>query len=218
MRRARPRLHLWLAFAATVVLLAAGTPVIRGEGPDDPPVRVIFPQDECVLESGKFELLCMARQRGRGPAAPPELRVDGEPTSWEPYAAPLLLSRLELGPGRHEIMVGPQKLEVYVRADPDSPGAPPDWSVYRDHPSQPQGRKDCATCHKLTKEDGRTVVGDLLEPSPCSQCHSSIDFELTHFHPEEPLAACHTCHALHGSGRPSLLKAPVKTLCAECHD
>ncbi len=45
----------------------------------------------------------------------------------------------------------------------------------------------------------------------------SGSFDVIHSHPLEPIEHCQICHALHGSTREGLLKAPPK-LCADCHD
>jgi len=179
---------------------------------------VIFPRDQCVVESGKLDLLGVTREPKQGSPSGSALRVDGKPWKWELYKEPTLLSRLQLAPGRHQITIGSGRLRVYVRGKSSAEDEPNGWPVFRTHLGATEGWKDCATCHELTKDGARTVVGDPMEPAACSQCHSSTEFEVAHFHPEEPLASCQMCHALHGSSRESLLKAPVKTLCANCHD
>jgi predicted CXXCH cytochrome family protein len=208
---------LW-AFAASGLVLAASMQGGAKDGSDTAQVKVIFPADQCVVESGKFDLLCLTPKTEAGLPPRPQLRVDGKPGRWEPYEAPTLLSRLELSAGRHEIAIGPKILRIHVPGTPGAAEEPLGWPVYRSHLGATEGWKDCATCHEVAKGDNGTVVGNPREPSACSQCHPSVDFELTHFHLEEPLASCHTCHALHGSSSPSLLRAPVKKLCAECHD
>ncbi len=213
----RGRLRLALGALLAPVLLALTVAVIRGQAEKGETLRVLFPRDECVLESGKFDLLCVMPDAASEQDSAPELRVDGSARKWEPYQAPVLLCRLELQPGPHELMVGTQKLRVYIRGESQG-GEPEGWPVYRTHRGTTEGWKDCAQCHELTKEEERTIVGDPKEPSACSPCHSAIDFEATHFHPKEPLDACHLCHALHGSDGPSLLKDSVKKLCADCHD
>jgi predicted CXXCH cytochrome family protein len=125
--------------------------------------------------------------------------------------------RLDLSPGPHEIEIGSASAQVYVAKGEAAAKAPADWPVYQTHEERPGAWKDCATCHEVTTEEGRTLVGTPQEPGSCLKCHSTTDFAVTHFHPLEPIAACHMCHALHGSTRPSLLKAPTKELCAMCH-
>lgn len=216
--RGRGRLGLALGALLAPALLAWTVAARCGQAEEGETLRVLFPRDECVLESGKLDLLCMMADAGADEQSAPELRVDGSAGKWEPYQAPVLLSRLELQPGLHELTVGSQKLRVYVRGESGRDEEPDGWPVYRTHRGTSEGWKDCAACHELTKKDERTAVGDPREPSACSPCHSDIDFAATHSHPQEPLDACHLCHALHGSAAPSLLKAPIKQLCADCHD
>ena len=52
----------------------------------------------------------------------------------------------------------------------------------------------------------------------CLECHKPLEFEAVHSHPLEPLKHCGSCHHLHGSPVKGLLQAPVKKLCAGCHD
>lgn len=208
---------VWTAAVTGLVLAAAAQD--HTDRPSTPePIKVMFPADGSVLESGKFDVVCAMRAVDGKLPPRPQLRVDGAPKSWERYQGPALLSRLQLTPGRHEITIGPKTFRIHVRDEKEPTEAPDGWPVLRTHQGATQGWKKCTTCHEVTKERGRTVVGALMEPVACQQCHSSAGFELIHFHPEEPLESCHTCHALHGSSRQSLLKAPVKTLCAECHD
>jgi len=194
-------------------LLVGVTPGLSGE---DTPLRVLFPADHAILTSGRFELLCVVPGASAG-APRPRLRVDGKEAKWEPYELPVLVSRLAMAPGPHQITVGPVKLQVWVRGDRAGPG-PAGWPVLNCHPGGPAGWRDCSACHEVTRAAGRAKVGQPREPAACAECHPSGAFELAHFHPARPLAACHQCHALHGSTGPSLLKAPPKQLCAKCHD
>jgi predicted CXXCH cytochrome family protein len=216
--RRHGRLGLALGALLTPLLLAVAVALIRGQATEADTLRVLFPQDECVLESGKFDLLCLMADAASEQESPPELRVDGSAGKWEPYKPPVLVCRLELDPGLHELVVGSQKLRLYVRGESGADGEPEGWPVYPSHQESTEGWEDCSTCHELTKDHELTVVGPANEPEACSQCHSAIDFEGTHFHPRAPLNACHTCHDLHGSSNPSLLTGEAKKLCADCHD
>ena len=205
--------RLWLAFTIGLVALP-GTPR-RTPGDGAPPaVRVLFPADQSVLETGRFELICVADDDAKGA---PRLRIDGRAGRWQPYGLPVLVARLKLKPGRHAIAIGPTRLQVYVRGSDPSPEEA-EWPAIRAHPGGTDGWKDCRACHEVAEENGRQSVGTLREPMACQQCHSSEDFQLAHFHPEKPLAGCHNCHALHGSPEKCLLKGPTKALCAACHD
>lgn len=179
-----------------------------------PALRVLFPTDQSTIETGRLELICIA---GEGVKKPPALRVDGKARRWQPFALPVLVARLELKPGRHEIAIGATKLRVCV-TEGDPPSERPEWPAFSAHPDGADGWRDCGACHEVTEANGRQSIGALREPTACQHCHSSEDFQLAHFHPEKPLAGCHQCHALHGSSAKSLLKAPRKQLCAACHD
>ena len=196
------RLGLGLAFVA----LAA--PLLHGE---DASLRLLFPADRSVLEAGRFEVIGVLPE---GATEAPPLRVDGKSAEWLPVAAPVLVARLELSSGAHEIALGSTTLRIYVRGEEP----PDDWAAFQSHPGAQDGWKNCAVCHETAEVDGRTTVGDLREPEACRECHSADDFQLAHFHPERPLAGCHQCHALHGSPNESFLKSPIKQLCAKCHD
>ena len=86
-------------------------------------------------------------------------------------------------------------------------------SAYRSVHS-PYVDRECLTCHDSTKRMG--VHEDLLEA--CASCHERFfdEDELGHLPAMD--GECRECHVLHRSERPSLLKAPVFDLCAECHD
>jgi len=220
-------LCLWLGPAAVASLLLARVSVVVGEAEGKPVLRMLSPADRCVLESGKVELLCVAPDTqvaagaqaipGAQPAGVP-LRVDGKPGKWEPYARPVLFAKLELTPGRHELRIGDRQLRLFV-ADAEGEHKPPDgWPVHRSHSTGTGKWKDCTLCHELEKREGRASIKDLKDPLPCLGCHSADEFASTHFHVLKPIENCQLCHALHGSTRKALLKAPAKELCADCHD
>jgi predicted CXXCH cytochrome family protein len=76
----------------------------------------------------------------------------------------------------------------------------------------------CGACHPTSRQDERTVVAAVTSFAACLDCHPPAQFEARHSHPLDPLKHCGTCHAPHGSAHKGLLKAPVKQLCAACHD
>jgi predicted CXXCH cytochrome family protein len=61
------------------------------------------------------------------------------------------------------------------------------------------------------------IVGELRDNDACLACHATADLEAGHSHPLEPIKHCERCHALHGSARKGLLKAPAKQLWDEYH-
>ena len=170
---------------------------------DPGPVEVISPPAGAVLPPAPFHVIA----RG-GPA---DLLVDGKPQPWGPFAGPVRAARLRLDPGRHEIRVGPRTVAVSVRGQ-ESPG-----EGVRLHPIA-AGADGCGACHRTDRRDGLTVVGSLKSDGVCLDCHRPAQFELKHAHPLEPLRHCGTCHAPHGAPHRGLLRAPVKKLCAACHD
>jgi predicted CXXCH cytochrome family protein len=177
-------------------------PLAPGTGPGS--AEVISPPAGAVLPSAPFYVIA----RG-GPAG---LTVDGKPQAWGPFTGPVRAARLRLGPGRHEIRVGQQTLAVSVRGAQ----APPVGEDVRLHPIG-AGADSCGACHQADRRNDRTEVG-AAQPSTCLACHRPDQFELKHAHPLEPLKHCDSCHAPHGSAHRGLLKAPVKKLCAACHD
>ena len=216
--RRRGRLGLAIGALLAPALFAATVAVIRGQSAEGEKPRVLFPRNQCVLESGEFDVVCVMADAPSDREPVPELHVDGKAETWEPYKAPVLLCRLELEPGSHELVVGSERLQVHVRGDGEALEAPDAWPVYRSHQESTEGWEDYTTCHEVTKAEALTVVGAARQPEACYECHSAVDFEATHFHPREPLDACHMCHDLHGSSGPSLLNGEVKKLCAECHE
>jgi len=171
---------------------------------------MVFPPNHSVLLSGELDLICKT-EKG-------ELEVEGELLQWEPFEPPLRVSHLSLYPGRNRIHIGSRNLEVFVARDDDNPGGPKGWKLCRSHPIEGVGAKRCAACHETRQRDQRTVLGDLKSYEACFRCHRATDFEVAHAHPLEPIEHCQMCHSLHGSNHKTLLKAPLKQLCADCHD
>jgi len=205
--RFRLGLSMGLVLAGLVLAYAAATPSQQKAKPKDD--GVLFPPDRAVLLSGSFDVICRTDQKS--------LEVDGQPREWEPFDPPLHVAHLRLSPGMHEIRIGDQRREVVVALNEDEHDGPADWAIHRRHTmNHEEGR--CADCHQTGKQNGRITVGELKSYEACFQCHQPVDFDVIHSHPLEPIEHCETCHALHGSPRKALLKAPAKKLCADCHD
>lgn len=170
---------------------------------------VLFPPDRIVLLSGSFDVIC----KGEGAA----LEVDGKQREWEPFQPPLYVAHLRLSPGLHELLIGDRRREVVVALNEEEHDGPDDWPHHRYHQMNTNPNR-CGDCHETGKQVDRTVVGEIRSPDACLECHKPVDFEATHSHPLEPIEHCETCHAMHGSSREGLLKAPVKKLCTDCHD
>jgi len=192
---------VWCRYLGVGVLIAATVAVAD----DAAELRVLFPANGATITEGKCDLICVLPE-----GEPlPDLKVDGRLAIWEMYSRPVLAAKLDLAPGKHRILIGKKKLKV--RVAPDAEGA------FRSH-ADSLGWRDCADCHDVTEDEGMLAIGDPDQPGACIVCHSPEDFELTHFHPLDPIAACSECHALHGHAAKSLLKKPVKELCSACHE
>lgn len=171
-------------------------------------VELIYPPPNAVVLDGEFDVICKVEEG--------TLEVDGEQIPWEAFEPPLSVARVSLYSGRNAIRIGRREVEVFVGRTEDDPGGPDGWPLVHSHPIR-RGKR-CADCHETKEQDGRIAVGDLMSYEACFKCHEEVEFELTHSHPLEPIEHCQMCHSPHGSTRKSLLKAPVKKLCADCHD
>lgn len=88
-------------------------------------------------------------------------------------------------------------------------------------PNQHMVLEACDNCHK---SDGsphpakgkKTFQLVKDEPALCQDCHEKPTKKNIHFPVEN--ATCTTCHNPHSSAQEKLLKAPLKEVCAECHD
>ena len=211
-RAARLRLGL-LACGVLVCLVLVYSGKVTSEEPgevDGGGVRLVFPPDRSVLVSGELDVICRAEQGA--------LEVEGEQYEWEPFEPPLRVSRVSLYPGPNKLRIGSRQLEVFVAKTADQPGGPEGWQLCRNHPISGQGAKRCAACHQTQPRSELTGLGELKSYKACFECHRAVEFEAVHAHPLEPIEHCQMCHSLHSSTRKALLKAPIKELCADCHD
>ena len=159
-----------------------------------------------ALISGEFVVI------GKGKLG--NLTVDGQKQSWGPVAEPVRAAFMKLNAGQHEIRVGDRKFDLFVSKDKKLPTG---WEAYHFHPI-PAEKDACSVCHETVQRNGETVIGASKGYLACIGCHKSVEFELKHAHPLEPIKHCSSCHIPHGSTIKGSLKAPVKKLCAECHD
>lgn len=197
-------------YLALICFVSLGVSAI-GE-PDSIPSgspRVLFPQPGAVLDSGKFEVIAVGPA---GEAFP--LEVNGKTWPWEPLRPPVYMARVTLEPGSHTLAVGGQKLDVFVGNGSEVDPA----EVLRSHPPTGGTWKTCGRCHQVANEGGQLVLRGFSGADACRMCHVSEDIVTLHAHPEDPLEECQSCHDMHASKRPSLLKAPARELCLECHD
>ena len=205
------RLRLGLSTGLVLVGLALGYAVAV---PSDEPAKpaddgVLFPPDRAVLLSGSFDVICKADDTA--------LEVDGKAQPWEPFEPPVHVAHLRLSPGVHELRIGDRRREIVVALNEDEHDGPDDWPLLRHHEMN-RNQDRCGDCHETTEQEGRVVVGELKSYEACFECHEPVEFEATHAHPLEPIEHCQMCHALHGSARKGLLKAPIRKLCHDCHD
>lgn len=194
-------------------------PLIEPDAAPGP--RLLYPANCVVIERGKFECLAVAPggHAAGGEAEPLPLTVNGEQRDWGPFAPPAYAARLELEPGEHRLALGESEARFFIEGEDAKP--PEDWPVFKSHPAMEGEWLDCAKCHTVreTAEGGpKTVSPPHIYDDACAECHSRNDFVITHAHTLDPLLDCARCHALHGSTREHLLKAPAKELCFECHD
>ena len=173
------------------------------------PDEVLFPPNHSVLLTGEVDVICRSKLG--------ELEVEGELIDWEPFES-LGVAHASLYSGRSRIQIGSRTIEVFVARRADEPGGPDGWPLCRSHPIDGHGQKRCAACHETRPNGDRVRIGRLKSYKACFECHKSVEFELIHSHPLEPIEHCQMCHAIHGSPRKALLKAPVKKLCDKCHE
>jgi len=204
----------WMVPAAVLAggaLLAAAPGVMSKEPSGAPPAKTVFPPNHSVLPTGGFDLIAKAEKGG--------LQVNGKPRPWESFRPPLRVAHVRLSAGFNELKIDNQKVEVFVARYPDDEDAPSGWKTYKSHPvDEKEGVKRCGECHENSDQGGQVAVGEFQGYQACFECHKSVEFEVIHSHPLEPLEPCQMCHQVHGSTQKALLKAPVKKLCADCHD
>lgn len=164
------------------------------------PPRVVSPPNRSVLLSGHLDVIYRGGQA--------ELEVDSHPVAWEEcYDAPIHVGHLHLSPGVHRVQVGDQKVQLCVALNEMEHDGPSDWKIYRAHTMSAE-KDRCAECHDAEPREGRLNVGRVLTPDSCMACHTTDEVKDTHEDIIQPLKPCQTCHALHGTPFPHLLKAP----------
>lgn len=206
-------MRVTLACVVLAALCIWGAPAEPERG-----VRILSPLNECVLGSGKVEIIALATGLAANEAAALPVVVDGKAIERMPTRPPAVLARAELAPGEHTISVGRETVRVWVRGDDDLPETVRGWPAMLAHPRGADGWQGCASCHVTSDEDGVLGILDLVLPDTCLTCHPSGDFELAHSHPLMPIAGCRRCHATHGATSGKLLRGPARKLCAECHE
>lgn len=169
----------------------------------------VFPPNRSAIFYCNFDLICKAE--------PGKLLVDGKPHAWESFRSPLRVAHLGLEPGMHRLEIDGHRVEVFISLGPDERDWPSTWPTYRSHEME-IGAGRCGVCHRTTKEAGQIAVGEWKGHEACMECHTRAELDATHCHWHEPLQGCPSCHSIHGATQKSLLRAPVKKLCSQCHD
>ena len=178
--------------------LVAATKESANESAEDA-AKVISPPDRSVLLSGRFDVIY------RGEAA--SLEVDSRPVPWEEsYVAPIHVGHLRLSPGIHRVKIGDRKIQLCVALNEMEHDGPSDWQIHRTHTMSAE-KDRCAECHDTETRETRMIVGEVRTPNSCMACHTGKEVEEIHQELIQPLKPCQTCHALHGSPYPYLLKA-----------
>jgi len=189
--------------------------------------RIVSPPSHSVLLSGTIDVIYRLQTDETEAALPDavpvtldslKLVIDGQVEQWDPIRGAALSKRIRLAPGVHELKIGEETLECVIAMNEEDHDGPENWPVFNSHyiSSKPDR---CGRCHEMESDEADVFqVGDFSGPEACIECHDMIDFEVAHMHIFQPLEACHTCHAIHGSEQKSLLRAPVRELCEGCHD
>ncbi|MHB8899988.1 MAG: cytochrome c3 family protein [Thermoguttaceae bacterium] len=200
----------WQRLLGLLILLAGLgglTAVLMGadehpaEGASDASPKVIAPPNCAVMLSGNFDVI----YRGSEAA----LAVDSRPVPWEDaYVDPIHVGRVRLNPGMHQVQIGDRKVQLCVALNEMEHEGPADWPIHRIHTMSAE-KDRCAECHDTQSRESRFVVGDVMVPDSCMTCHADKEVKEVHQELVQPLPVCSTCHILHGSPNPSLLRAPA---------
>lgn len=171
---------------------------------DAPQPAFLRPLDQTVLPAGP--LAVVARTAGKA-----ELRLDGKPVTVTQAAPNVLTATVNPAPGRHEMAMGPQKVQFFVRTAANAASAPQGWGEFKTHPPA----ATCETCHAV-KEGLWSFKSEILADS-CFGCHNAKQFPALHSHTSEVLGECQMCHSPHGSAVKGHLKMKRELACKQCH-
>ncbi len=192
---------------------------------------IVMPADGAVLTGGS--LLAVGQIDQASPMK--TILVDGKPVEthalrYDHYARPttrsagkptvqrrrVLVANVPVKPGRHEIKVGADAIQVWVAGPTSSTKPPAEFGAFTPHPPN---SANCSLCHKMTESGGGRTLGPAHEPEVCFSCHELDEYLIVHApHRRPTLAACRTCHAPHGGKGKALLIGDPKGLCLKCHE
>ena len=120
----------------------------------------------------------------------------------------------ESGGGHHTIINPGKSPETCFQCHLDKRG---EFNLPHHHPVL-EGKISCADCHNPHK--GGAVIGSgtalATEFDTCGRCHTAQRGPFVFEH-EAVREGCTTCHAIHGSANPRMLKERNATACLKCH-
>lgn len=194
--------------------------------------HLLSPLDKTRIVSPETTVLCYWKPPENRLDMPPpitmQLYVDEFPVAWEMcYGNNAWVSNLHLRPGEHRLRTLAFEATFFVEEsdDPEKQKGPENWKILRSHENIGDVTQ-CYECHEMIEgsndlvRPGRSLtVGPWKGHQTCLSCHPVSHFEQQHDHPFAPIQDCRLCHQVHGTtvSTPSLLKAPKKIICAECH-
>jgi predicted CXXCH cytochrome family protein len=163
------------------------------------------PLNQTILPAGPLSIV--ARTAGKA-----ELRLDGNAIKGSQAVPNVLTATVNPGPGRHELALGEQKIQFFVRTAANASSVPPGWGEFKTHPP---GAAACDTCHAV--KDGAWSFKSGVLADSCFGCHNAKPFPVIHSHTSEVLAECQMCHSPHGSAVKAHLKMKKELACKQCH-
>ncbi|MGL4595548.1 MAG: cytochrome c3 family protein [Thermoguttaceae bacterium] len=204
--------------------------------------RFISPVDQAHIQGNEVTVLCTWNNRSRNPNTKNPLgriflHVDDELVSWSSqFGHNTWIARLNLSPGMHKIRTEIGEMTVYIdplmpesttlKSSKDSTLTGAASSLFVAHPDISDPNR-CQECHEmidcrdvLERSTQKMEIGAWKGSESCFKCHSIPAFEKKHEHKVVVYDDCTRCHAIHGAagGMPSLLKAPKRFLCSQCHE
>lgn len=145
------------------------------------------------------------------------LEVDGETgldLGCEACHGPGELHSME-GEGRHLIHNPRRDPATCLRCHVDVQGQ---FALMHSHPLG-DDKTTCIDCHAPHGEDPKEALegfAQLGASGSCASCHAAQSGPYVFEH-EAQREGCETCHQVHGSANPKLLKVANSSLCLQCH-
>ena len=167
--------------------------------------HLLAPAEEVFLKSG--EVLLVAKVEGYHETTMAEIFDNGKTIGFSPIKKDVLVNRLKLTEGRHELtLAAPDverlKLKIFIGKQ----------EGYRYHIETDISA--CDTCHPGAKKGEYSITGE--DETLCSDCHDPIE-KGKFVHGPVAAGSCASCHDPHGSRNKYFLRATGKELCLSCH-